>query len=253
MKVFRWICGSVLSLAIVMVVCVTMIQMVCFDSDWYKEEYTKYNIYEEVNMESAELHKVTDKMIGYLSGEEEELQVSAIVDGKTRDFFNEKELEHMKDVKHIFDMLLRVRNIFLFSFMIAGIYYLFALRNGMSLMDYMPIPFAVIGLIIILAMTAGYVMVSFNFSGVFTTFHEILFTNNLWILNPETDLLIRILPEGFFMDTAMKMVIRLAIVGVVSLVLLPVLTYMRYNYKACKAEAEENFKKNQKGKIKVDY
>ena len=37
-------------------------------------------------------------------------------------------------------------------------------------------------------------------------FHKLFFTNNLWIFNPETDYMIRMLPEGFFSD----MVIRIS-------------------------------------------
>ena len=33
-------------------------------------------------------------------------------------------------------------------------------------------------------------------------FHHIFFDNDLWILDPSTDLLINIVPEPFFMDTA---------------------------------------------------
>ena len=34
----------------------------------------------------------------------------------------------------------------------------------------------------------------------FTAFHRLAFTNDLWLLNPRTDLLIRLMPEGLFMD-----------------------------------------------------
>ena len=38
----------------------------------------------------------------------------------------------------------------------------------------------------------------FDFDSLFTAFHRLLFTNELWLLNPETDLLIRICPESMF-------------------------------------------------------
>ena len=39
-----------------------------------------------------------------------------------------------------------------------------------------------------------------DFSAAFNFFHEMLFTNDLWLLNPATDLLIRICPIGMFMS-----------------------------------------------------
>ena len=37
-----------------------------------------------------------------------------------------------------------------------------------------------------------------DFSGAFTFFHHLLFTNDLWLLDPQTDLLIRICPSSMF-------------------------------------------------------
>ena len=38
--------------------------------------------------------------------------------------------------------------------------------------------------------------------GLFRRFHGLLFTNDLWLLNPKTDLMIRMLPEQFFQAVA---------------------------------------------------
>ncbi len=43
-----------------------------------------------------------------------------------------------------------------------------------------------------------------DFTKYFTIFHEIFFDNDLWILDPRTDLLIRMLPEGFFADMVVR-------------------------------------------------
>ena len=37
-----------------------------------------------------------------------------------------------------------------------------------------------------------------NFDGLFVTFHKIAFTNDLWLLNPRTDLLVALMPLPFF-------------------------------------------------------
>ena len=43
----------------------------------------------------------------------------------------------------------------------------------------------------------------FSFAS-FTLFHEIFFTNDLWLFDPATDYMIRMLPEGFFYDMVMR-------------------------------------------------
>src|SRR3989337_2913922 len=39
-----------------------------------------------------------------------------------------------------------------------------------------------------------------DFSGAFLQFHYLAFSNDLWQLDPRTDNLIRMFPEGFFLD-----------------------------------------------------
>ncbi|MBR6524990.1 MAG: TIGR01906 family membrane protein [Clostridia bacterium] len=39
-----------------------------------------------------------------------------------------------------------------------------------------------------------------DFESLFLTFHHVAFSNDLWILNPETDLLIQMMPYEFFVD-----------------------------------------------------
>lgn len=51
------------------------------------------------------------------------------------------------------------------------------------------------------------------FDRIFILFHETLFDNDLWLLDPVTDDLINILPEGFFADTALRIAGLYLIVG----------------------------------------
>ena len=50
--------------------------------------------------------------------------------------------------------------------------------------------FAAVGIVVLLA--------SRDFTAVFVKFHEIFFTNDLWLLNPQTDILIRMMPQLLF-------------------------------------------------------
>jgi len=44
-----------------------------------------------------------------------------------------------------------------------------------------------------------------DFSGMFAAFHQIVFTNDLWLLNAQTDLLLALMPKGFFIWYAGEM------------------------------------------------
>ena len=54
-----------------------------------------------------------------------------------------------------------------------------------------------------------------DFTGLFVTFHKAAFPNGGWLLNPQTDLLIRLMPLDFF--------IRLGIRGAMRALAMPVL------------------------------
>ena len=43
-----------------------------------------------------------------------------------------------------------------------------------------------------------------DFNTAFTVFHEIFFTNDLWLFDPAEDYMIRMLPEVFFYDMALR-------------------------------------------------
>ena len=43
-----------------------------------------------------------------------------------------------------------------------------------------------------------------SFDGLFLTFHRVAFRNDLWLLDPRTDLLIRLMPSALFMDLGLK-------------------------------------------------
>lgn len=179
---------------------------------FYKKEYEKYRVTDELNMKIDDVMTVTEYMMNYLIGKEEKLSVVTNVDGKRQDFFNEQDRLHMADVRNLFLGGLKLRN----DAVILAIILLFFL--GVKKADFRRlIPLGYLQALLfylVLAAILGVAM-SIDFTSCFTLFHKLFFTNNLWIFNPAMDYMIRMLPEEFFSD----MVIR---VGVVFSVLLAV-------------------------------
>ena len=58
-----------------------------------------------------------------------------------------------------------------------------------------------------------------DFNRLFILFHRIAFTNDLWLLNPRTDLLIRLMPIGFFISYA-ALIGGLWLLGMIGLLIL---------------------------------
>ncbi len=176
---------------------------------FYEKEYEKYRVTESLGMKLEDVMEVTDHMMAYLIGEEEELSIVTDVDGQTQDFFNEQDRLHMADVRNLFLGGLKLRNLCAAAavLLIAG---LIAAKTDWKRL----LPRAYFWAVGILLVAAALLAAAFSvdFTRCFTIFHEIFFTNDLWMFNPSEDYMIRMLPEGFFFDMTVR--IGLTFVGV---------------------------------------
>ena len=218
MKKVHTIIGTLAMLVLIFILLITSFHIAIYgDSEYkfYEKEYEKYNVLESLNMEMSDVMEVTDLMMAYLIGEEPELSIVSMVDGKEQDFFNEQDRLHMWDVKNLFlgGLKLRAAAIPVFAILIVV---LMALKADLK--DILPKSYyrALAICAVLVALLAAFIMTDFN--KVFVIFHEIFFTNDLWLFDPRTDYMIRMLPEGFFYD----MVIRIGSLFVFGLVALGV-------------------------------
>ncbi|MGN0991237.1 MAG: DUF1461 domain-containing protein [Candidatus Ventricola sp.] len=82
---------------------------------------------------------------------------------------------------------------------------------------------AAVGLLALAALTAAGALASGGFAQMFTAMHGLLFDNDLWLMNPQTDVLIRMMPQTLFeqalLDVANRALRMLLIVWVTLLVL----------------------------------
>ncbi|MBE5940222.1 MAG: TIGR01906 family membrane protein [Lachnospiraceae bacterium] len=208
MKYVKWIVAFVFAISLIPVVMITAVEIAVYaDYGYFEKEYIKYDVNAEgsiVDMEMDELMEVTKEMMSYLRGNRKDLVVYAIIDGEETEFFNDIEKFHMNDVRNLFVAALYIRRICLF-FMLSTASVLFMLNAGV-LKTLSKMVIWVMGIFDITFVTLiG--LISLNFNRAFTIFHEILFTNDMWLLDPDTDRLINIVPEGFFVDTAIRIAV----------------------------------------------
>lgn len=215
MKIWHRVTISITMILVIFALLITGFQLAIYgDSHYgfYKKEYEKYRVTDDLHMKIEDVMTVTEYMMDYLIGKEEKLSIVTDVDGEQQDFFNEQDRLHMADVRNLFLGGLKLRN---YAVILAIILLIFL---GMKKADFRRlIPSGYLQALLfylVLAAILGVAM-SIDFTSCFTLFHKLFFTNNLWIFDPATDYMIRMLPEGFFSD----MVIR---VGVTFIVLLAV-------------------------------
>ena len=195
--------GTICAAALILAWLITSVEVVAYwIPGYYEHEYRKYQVTEDVNMEMDDLLQVTEEMMAYLRGDREDLHVMTTVGGESREFFNEREIAHMEDVRGLFigGMGLRTGALILAAVLIV----LIALHRRKETLYVLARSFQIGSAIIAAAALILGLIMSTDFTRYFTIFHQIFFDNDLWILDPRTDLLINIVPEPFFVDTAAR-------------------------------------------------
>lgn len=202
MKLLHNALGILCAFALMITLLITSVEAVTYwTPGYYEKEYTKYNVTEDVKMEMDDLLDVTHEMMAFLRGNRADLHVPTVVDGQPREFFNEREIAHMEDVRGLFLAAIALRRICLMLIAVCVVLLLVLKADIKRVLPKMLC--AGTGLFFaVLAILTG--IISTNFTKYFIIFHEIFFNNDLWMLDPSTDLLINIVPEPFFVDTAAR-------------------------------------------------
>ncbi len=192
-----------------------------FDMKIYMNSYNWYNIMDTTGKNYQELHDITEDLFAYLKGKsgDEILEPN----------FNEREILHMRDVQVLFRYGFILKYIGIILSIVIIIY--FALAGEKTLLGKWIFKGLVVNWVIIGILG---IMIYIDFNKYFTYFHYIFFSNDLWLLDPRTDLLIQMLPEEFFSDMATRIV--LSFLGFVA-------TIQGIGYAASKKGREKNEKR----------
>lgn len=202
MKIVHWFLGMTAILSVIVILLISSFEIGIYsDFGWYEKEYEKYNVTEDLEMKMDDVMDVTEEMMAYLRGDREGLVVWTTVNGEKQEFFNDREKAHMVDVQNLFlgGLTLRFSAIIVLVISLSGL--IFTKGNWKRIL---PKSFLT-GLGAFLVISGGLgVLCASDFNKYFFLFHEIFFDNDLWLLDPATDLMIRMLPEGFFFDMVIR-------------------------------------------------
>jgi integral membrane protein (TIGR01906 family) len=165
-----------------------------YNINYYLKAFKKHNIEDITGKNMSQLEEIANSLIEYLKGNG--------YDELLTPYFNDKEVAHMKDVQDLFDKARLIKFIGLFTSFILIV--LLVNKIGAKKMGKVLFLGLFANHVIILLLT---LIISTNFNKYWTIFHHIFFTNDLWLLNPETDLMIQMLPEPFFSGIAINIVL----------------------------------------------
>ena len=159
--------------------------------------------YDYIGLAPDAQSRVNLVLADYLSGRREDIDIEECLLGSPQQVFNADEKAHMVDVYNLFVLERFVR-----SFSLAAGAVLLGAAFALSQRRARETAFASmkVFLLTLLALAAALVILYINsgFDRLFILFHKLLFTNELWLMDPRTDAMIRMFPSQFFMQIAFE-------------------------------------------------
>lgn len=140
-------------------------------------------------------------IVEYLTGAADEFQFTFSMDGAYYAAFRTNEQVHMADCRALFFLCRRV-GILSGAFAACFFCYLLLMPGGMRRFARSLRHVALF--LLLLSLVAA-----LCFTDAFVLFHRIFFRNDLWLLDPHTNLLIRLMPTAFFEHYAVLLLLAL--------------------------------------------
>lgn len=198
------ICAYVASIGLILVLLVTSIDVNCFNKGFFESEYTTMETAKSLHMSNEDLMKATNALLDYLQDDRDNIDVDIEVYEMERKAFNERETLHMIDVKNLYQFALSLRfwsGVLLVVSIVTLIY-----MKRKEIVHELSVAYAKTALCFLCFVAMLGIWAQVDFTSLWESFHRLFFDNDLWLLNPRTDLMINMFPEAFFFH----MVLRIA-------------------------------------------
>lgn len=218
-----YIVGIAAAVLLVLVLFITSLELVAFNQAYYREEYLKLQRPQSIGISEDELMKATGKLLDYMEGKTDNLNIKAKIMGQTMEVFSERDKAHMVDVRNLYLFWRGFRNVG--AIMVAAAALLIILLMCRDASKVMARSFLIgAGTVTLILLVVG-LWAALDFSSFWTTFHLIFFTNDLWMLDPQQSVLIQMVPEQFFYDTVTRILSYFGI-AMLALLILSAVTLM---------------------------
>jgi len=182
------------SLTLILTVFLGVINYCCFDEDFYYKHQQAHNTAKDIGVSEDGLKQMTTILLDYLQDKRDNIDLSLSVNNQEREVYDTREKQHMVDVKDLYQKALLVLKFSALIFIVSFLIYLFIKGDFKLLLNSFNKVF--IAFIALLLAIGLYALVDFD--KFWTNFHQLFFDNDLWLLDPNTELMIRLLPSSFF-------------------------------------------------------
>lgn len=211
-KSYNKIFPYIFAITFIYVIIIASIHFICFlkDSTLYNL-ILRFNTHENLpfDIEQEELKLLCSELMQYISGKLQFLETNIHINGVLTEFYSLRSKIHMSDVRNIF-----VNLIYSSYFAIAiCIYSIFrTMKTFEKPVGYIRRALIKCVLIFFIFFIAIIIFACVNFETFFVKFHQVLFTNDYWLLDPSVDYIICLLPYEIFITFGIRIVITIIIV-----------------------------------------
>jgi integral membrane protein (TIGR01906 family) len=201
LAVVRALATALFILAIPLALIGTNVRFLANEGRVYTYAYDQYNAPARTGIARDELVRAGGELRDYFNSDEKLVSIQVMQGNREISLFNEKETQHLRDVKSVFLFVDHVQEIALVYIMayVVGVF-VWARERPLRRLAIHALSGGLLTMGIIVSL--GLVALS-GFDQAFEQFHHIAFSNNLWLLDPATDHLIQMFPEGFWFDVTM--------------------------------------------------
>lgn len=205
--------GFVLALPILLFT--TNIRFLASDTGYLEGGLRRHDAAENTGIALNELDYAVGAIVRYFEDDADTLRILVFTGGQETALFSEDETLHMEDVKGLMRTIFRANEValgFVLAYVAATVLWA-GERSGRHLAKE---TLAAVGVGALVGVAVGIVALV-GFDGAWNQLNEVLFTNDLWLLDPRTDRLIQMFPETFWAE-ATFIVVGMALAEAVVLV-----------------------------------
>ena len=188
--------SSILCFMSIYIIFFTCIDTIAFNRHFFNYEYQKNQTAEKLGMSKTSLYIASDTLLDYMQGYRSNINAQVKVDGKLREVFNEREKMHMVDVKVLYQNAKLIRNVFFMC--VVALFAFLLYENKKEIKEVLTYAYIRVAIIFAFLLVAILCYAISDFTAFWTNFHHVFFTNDLWLLDPSTSLMINMFPETFF-------------------------------------------------------
>jgi len=182
----------------------------------YEYSFDHYDAETRTGIARSELDFAARDLIRYFNDDRSTIQTLVTQDGRAVPLYNERETSHLRDVKNLFRTVFRAQEASLaFALLYVVGVFVWAREAPLRLLARTVLGASVLTFALLGLAAIGALM---DFDDLWTRFHLLAFTNDLWQLNPETDHLIQMFPEDFWLDATLLMAAMTAVEALALLV-----------------------------------